>query len=729
MQGLQYDANSAQVPRNQQSLLNTTNSWAKPQPGYKYYDGNVPIEVYKETAAIAGQSETIDGEPETTVAEDAACTKAKLNDEDTDEDDSATYWPSSPIPESPHIQPPLRQGLPPDSSFESLKNSPQKKFAARPVATAPSPSGNTAEDVPSSPPDGNAYINSDDEMDMEVPRGLGEESPKKLKDRTIPTRAAKASGSDMSRSQSMVQVKETPHAKEKNQGLRPGGSSATLPNQTSSGTSGNISSISMVPGTYNDPTSSNSNGATKATQEDTADNDDVMMDEPSYMPQETGTHSPAPRASAKNRHFVQLPSSPVSGRSPLPPSDSIPANSSTNSKSTPSIEHTVKRKSDTSPSNINPRQTKRREIKVHKFSGLSQLSQDPVAAYRQEKKASMEKFRAERLNTTESPNLAGYNNGDSDVSQDSFAKRQVSVHSPQKMELDHEPRTPQTPQNATQRPQVLLADAASPSTPSSTANIFGKFRQAYPDYKGDVTHFANQCKQIYTLEQGDKMVPKWMWDDFLIRNRTDFKDYALRCMDAGEDPGPYIRYYKDHIQKTIYEKGILKDVATLAKALGELGYDLPLSTGPATARNQGLPRRSLIGTTNSPLSTPGWRQRSIRPGLSQGRQSLPDRSQDQNHVSGGHTNRDPLKQSGWKAPRHSYPETTNPVKAKTNPRAPQKTINPMSGHTNGLGQAIEMTGDAFRDFVLAQKKMTAVTGSTKVRCSSHKTRRELRLIS
>ncbi|KAJ4366627.1 hypothetical protein N0V95_000128 [Ascochyta clinopodiicola] len=118
---------------------------------------------------------------------------------------------------------------------------------------------------------------------------------------------------------------------------------------------------------------------------------------------------------------------------------------------------------------------------------------------------------------------------------------------------------------AEQAPPTASISAATPST------VFETFKLAYPEYGGAVGHFKNWCLQVEKLDRDDKMVPKWMWDDYIIRNRTDYKDYTDACNESGEDPVPYIRFYKDTIRDTVYKKGIIETRATLLRALQELG--------------------------------------------------------------------------------------------------------------------------------------------------------------
>ncbi|KAF2192108.1 hypothetical protein K469DRAFT_305666 [Zopfia rhizophila CBS 207.26] len=126
--------------------------------------------------------------------------------------------------------------------------------------------------------------------------------------------------------------------------------------------------------------------------------------------------------------------------------------------------------------------------------------------------------------------------------------------------------------------------------------IFDRFKNMYPDYTGDTKHFVGQCRQILLLDQEDKMVPKWQWDDYIVRNRIDFKGYAFKRMEEGEDVGEYHRFYKDHIQTVIYNKGVIKDASTLLRALEELGdgsavprlFSTPGSSTPSQRRPSSL---------------------------------------------------------------------------------------------------------------------------------------------
>ncbi|KAF1366120.1 hypothetical protein EJ07DRAFT_170891 [Lizonia empirigonia] len=123
---------------------------------------------------------------------------------------------------------------------------------------------------------------------------------------------------------------------------------------------------------------------------------------------------------------------------------------------------------------------------------------------------------------------------------------------------------PEIRASAEKPPPTAPVKAARPST------VFESFKAAYPEYKGSLKHFRNQCSQMEELDREDRMVPKWMWDDYIIRNSIEYRDYAVECADSGEATMPYIRFYKDTIRDTVYKKGVVETRATLLQALQEL---------------------------------------------------------------------------------------------------------------------------------------------------------------
>ena len=118
---------------------------------------------------------------------------------------------------------------------------------------------------------------------------------------------------------------------------------------------------------------------------------------------------------------------------------------------------------------------------------------------------------------------------------------------------------------------IEQSPAINPLTETAELTVFAKFKAAYPEYTGPIKAFKNLCNTINDLDLEGKMVSKWMWDDFIIRNRTDYLPYAKECAEDGEDPLSYICFYKDRLQGVKYQKCIINTRAVLLQALEELG--------------------------------------------------------------------------------------------------------------------------------------------------------------
>ncbi|KAH6620501.1 hypothetical protein C7974DRAFT_426656 [Boeremia exigua] len=302
------------------------------------------------------------------------------------------------------------------------------------------------------------------------------------------------------------------------------------------------------------------------------------------------------------------------------------------------------------------------------------------------------------------------------------------------------------------RPSVLAplrTEQASPVTTIASpapATVFEKFKAAYPEYKGTVKHFTSQCICIEELDQQDKMVPKWMWDDFIIRNQTDFKAYVSDCIDAGEESMPYIRFYKDNIRDAVYKKGVVGTRATLMDALQQLNVQprakeippvqLPVkqevdqqdheaprslerhlerarqSRRPSAQLHSRHPIQPSPRQSGSPMPPPA--QSTITPAKNKSsRKSLPfpvpinatSSASNPSHI------------------RHSLPATSSrstltasarPASAR--PKAPSDFGDKLRAYVADipLSSTESSTGNQIRDYLRASKKLTSVTGSRQV---------------
>ncbi|KAL1612985.1 hypothetical protein SLS60_001216 [Paraconiothyrium brasiliense] len=299
------------------------------------------------------------------------------------------------------------------------------------------------------------------------------------------------------------------------------------------------------------------------------------------------------------------------------------------------------------------------------------------------------------------------------------------------------------------------------SSGSKSTTVFETFKATYPAYKGDIRHFLGQCKQMEKLDEQDKMVPKWQWDDFIIRNRTDYREYANQCLDNGEDAEPYYRFYKDNIRDTLYKEGVVDGRKTLAAAIHELeggtsangtvtmakGTGTRMPKAPAAFMGGSSPARTTVtkgimvkaSTAEVPNSTaPKRSQATVKAPsplpVAQGksRQSLPAAF---NKSSGAKTSTTP--KPGTERARQSFPASSSralssmpsPSSTQHSTLAKQQrglsTSTSVSTHRSRLQRTSsgprmppEPTGDPYRDFVFGLKRTTSFTGSTSVRSPS-----------
>lgn len=272
--------------------------------------------------------------------------------------------------------------------------------------------------------------------------------------------------------------------------------------------------------------------------------------------------------------------------------------------------------------------------------------------------------------------------------------------------------------------------------------IFELFKHTYPEYKGDARHFLGQCKSMDKLDVQDKMVPKWQWDDFIIRNRTDYRDYANQCLDNGEDAEPYYRFYKDNIQNTLYTKGIMESRKTLLAAIAQLEGKATGNGTTSFGASSPAPSVHMPKPTKPNVPSPA----AVRPKTTFGRMAAADHAMTQQgspSSSAQKKKRQSLpsafdKRPGQKPsmvespsgrPRQSLPGSSSAGPSSLAPRSSHaKQEGPLSKpnsastrpaslrrSSSGPRDPREPTGDPYRDFIFAHSRITSLTGDARVR--------------
>lgn len=767
MRGFVFNSEALVPDTMQQNLLRNDLSWYQSHPGVPPFPlNNVPILLFDRICAIVDQKVAAEG-PSQTDSEDEVDPSPDSVDitvdqspdpiihltQDEEPPTSQLSWSASPSPEPPQKPEVLLRGLPPDSSLETSVAPANRTPQIQPQVVIESSNEKESSLPRSSLRLAEQPVDSDEEMEMEisVPLALGEDIIGIARP-PEPSRARLSSESP--KHHTVVQVRETPYAKKNNEFSVKLENTTPKPKQGSSGNTKSSTLTSIVYGTYNEP-ASKSPAQNKAPQDHTVDaasvivedfttsavdvvaqteqpasepseiagSEDVsMLDSPSFLADQSKQHSPASLTKPKFQ---------------LPPDEEM---ISPQHQPTPA---SIKHKLVESPTKNSRRPSKRREIKIVGFGNDSPSSVDPALVLRQDRAESFRKFKEERRRSTSTVSTGVEGQSESASKSDNRGVETMDVDvfvtpssdapspamSPRHRSLYEEPASPAThssvaalqgPLTAAQQPPIVnklqpadvqsarsVKPAALPVAPP-TLTVFQTFKATYPRYSGDVKHFRGQCKQMYTLDQQDKMVPKWQWDDFIIRNRTDYKDYASECVDNGNDPEPYHRFYKDTIRDTLYNKGVIESRQTLLQALKELDVD------PSSLESSQKRAKSPRKNKHSRTSLPGAVSQYKKP--SNDRNDGTSHSRPRHSLPGSTSTHHPLptrppSSSTSCPPQQLAPKHTNAQKASSSDLLARLHSDPTPRVSSA---STESTGDPFRDYYFAQQRLTSVTGSKKV---------------
>ncbi|KAF1949887.1 hypothetical protein CC80DRAFT_497114 [Byssothecium circinans] len=282
------------------------------------------------------------------------------------------------------------------------------------------------------------------------------------------------------------------------------------------------------------------------------------------------------------------------------------------------------------------------------------------------------------------------------------------------------------PAASTSIPTPHQAQARSPASASmhtpAPDTVFQRFKATYPEYTADHRHFLGQCKQMYKLDQEDKMVPKWQWDDFIIRHRTDYRDYVIQCTDEGDDPEPYYRFYQDNIRNTLYTQGIVSNRKTLQIAIQELGAQPPPTNKPAPnppSNSTPQPPRVKKPRKSYPWNLPPSNESATDRAKSTPRTSLPTTASHKG-VSASSIALPP--------PPHRSPALSTATRSSATVGFATASATASSSRRTFNGSAFSQTpsGDPYRDYLAAASRVTSLTGDTRVRENIARVKRERR---
>ena len=83
------------------------------------------------------------------------------------------------------------------------------------------------------------------------------------------------------------------------------------------------------------------------------------------------------------------------------------------------------------------------------------------------------------------------------------------------------------------------------------------FQASYPSYTGNQKHFSSMCLRIKKLMVDGGCPHPFLWDDFIIRQRTDYSLYVQKCTEDAEDPVSYEQYYSNAIEEPLHTKKVV----------------------------------------------------------------------------------------------------------------------------------------------------------------------------
>lgn len=88
--------------------------------------------------------------------------------------------------------------------------------------------------------------------------------------------------------------------------------------------------------------------------------------------------------------------------------------------------------------------------------------------------------------------------------------------------------------------------------------VFEQFKATYRDYAATSRQFVAICRKIERLVKDGRMEHQYLWDDFIIRHKTEYPTYLSSCAEKAEDPLPYEQYYHRNIVKPLFTNGVVR---------------------------------------------------------------------------------------------------------------------------------------------------------------------------
>ncbi|KIW01557.1 hypothetical protein, variant [Verruconis gallopava] len=218
-------------------------------------------------------------------------------------------------------------------------------------------------------------------------------------------------------------------------------------------------------------------------------------------------------------------------------------------------------------------------------------------------------------------------------------------------------------------------NAEEPMVTVSFESLYQEFTTAYEDYNGNLKHFTNLLKDI---KRSGNHLHQFLWDDYVIRNKTDYLPYSIECLESGDRPVSYENFYAKRIVKPIYIQGVLtRDKLDGLFAAEDIRYQ---SGSQASPRSRGRPpyaRRVLDRYVPSPRS-----QAAASPaGASTGIAQTLKQKKSLKLMSFGSS---PSKDTSRRASRNAFAQLNKTPTVDASPSALTEATAPLSSSRSGL---------------------------------------------
>ncbi|KAK5014798.1 hypothetical protein LTR60_003179 [Cryomyces antarcticus] len=622
---------ASRVSDDQQSILNRPESWNRPEVGSRFPPANIPV------AILQALNELADVAPELNGSE-------KASDGDSESSSSVSGGETEKPPWSPTPPP---NGLPPNSSSAQGQDSgpvadendpteAQNMASAIVVSHSETDAesdddGHTSVNVSSLPvatlarsgTSERVSLEDDSDIEVSVPRALDQPQRKALSRNEVValTSSAGQTSTAFVSSESRLQVKETPHAAE-------GHSGRPTKRNTYSAQSSPYGLSSRTRSKKDDGETSSSNSVIPSTF---AANTDEQYDSRA-IEKEDGVDKEKDRDGTDELMVIQQPQ--IGLTNPLQSRVEASAESKTPCAKSPVSQAHV-RVFSSSPMILTSPQTPRNDAKrpvTDDMSGDSnkrvKLSrsgarfwirsspesiQDPRMIGRMARREFMSRFseRGEAQSSAEDIEM-------SDVMEDDAAGRHAPrQHTPSAMNPGGHGGASMSVRISNKEGHAYKAGATqaeefvSPSRQPvsrkmaarlvTEQSVFQSFLAAYPEYTGDATHFINRCRKINDLHKEERMYHPSLWDDYIVRHKTDYGPYSSKCIEGGGDAVPFEKFYIEQIEQPKYMKRVMTP-ATLKLALEQMEPPADLLQQPA--RPQPLEDNSATFASPPRSSTP-----------------------------------------------------------------------------------------------------------------------------